>query len=141
MMDPRSESFFPYVELDLVRILRFAPQTPQPWVVIFGIRTVAQEAAACASGHSQTMHSMHLPGCHGLSRAVDVWALIDGKASDAAGHEPEVFGQIAKQIMGAAATLKLPLMWGGADVGAWRAGQVSHFHDWGHFQLPESLYP
>ncbi len=140
-MDARSESFFPSVELDLVRVLRAAAQTPQPFVVVSGIRTTAQEKAACASGNSKTMHSRHLPDCHGLSCAVDVYALIDGKASDAKGHEREVFGEIAKQILAAADALKIPLMWGGSDVGAWVEGQVSHFHDWGHFQLPEKYYP
>lgn len=135
-MDERSESYFPHVELDLVRVLRLAAQTPQPFVVIYGIRTVVAEQAACACGNSQTMHSRHLPDLEGLSCAVDVAALEDGKVSFAPGQEKAVFGQIAQQIQAAADALKIPIEWGGADVGAWVPGQVSHFHDWGHFQLP-----
>lgn len=140
-MDARSESYFPHVELDLVRVLRMAAQEPQPFVVVYGIRTVEAEKACCASGHSQTMHSRHLPDSKGLSAAVDVAALIDGKVSFAPGHEKDVFGAIAKQIEAAATALGVTVMWGGADVGAWIAGQVSHFHDWGHFQLSRGEYP
>lgn len=140
-MDARSESFFPNIELDLVRVLRLASQTPQPFAVVYGIRTVEAEAAACATGNSQTMHSRHLPDCNHLSAAVDVAALIDGKVSFAPGKEKEIFGQIAAQIQTAADILKIQIQWGGADVGAWTPGAVSHFHDWGHFQLPWKEYP
>lgn len=141
-MDARSESFFPRVELDLVRVLRMASQTPQPFVVVCGIRTETQEALACASGNSHTMHSRHFAReCSGLSAAVDVYALVEGKADAAAGREEQVFGQIALQVKAAAEALKIPLQWGGDPVGAWTPGVVSHFRDWGHFQLPWAEYP
>lgn len=141
-MDPRSEAFFPHVELDLVRVLRMAAQAPQPFVVVQGIRTETQEALNCASGHSQTMHSRHFArALTGLAAAVDVVALIDGKVDFAAGREEEVFGAIAEQVKTAAAALSIPLQWGGDPVGAWVPGAVSHFQDWGHFQLPWAEYP
>lgn len=141
-MDARSEAIFPHVELDLVRILRFAKQIPQPFVVIQGIRTTTQEALNCLTGHSKTMHSRHFPrSCNGLAAAVDVVALIDGKVSFAEGQEETIFGAISQQIKAAAAALNIPLQWGGDPVGAWVPGQVSHFRDWGHFQLPWKEYP
>lgn len=130
-MDSRSESFFPHVELDLVRVLRLAAQTPQPFIVIQGIRSPAQEQTCVNTGHSTTMHSRHLADCKGLSAAVDVAALIEGKVSFTSGHEAEVFGAIIAQIRAAADALKIPIEWGGD----W------HFKDWGHIQLPWALYP
>lgn len=141
-MDARSEKLFPQVELDLVRVLRMAKQEPQPFVVIQGIRSVAQEKLNCATGHSKTMHSRHFPrSCNGLSAAVDVAALIDGKVSFAEGQEEAIFGAIAQQIKAAAEALSIPLQWGGDPIGAWIPGVVSHFRDWGHFQLPWKEYP
>lgn len=141
-MDTRSEALLAHVEPDLARVLRAAAQLPQPFVVVYGIRTIAAEAAACAAGNSQTMHSRHLPrSCNGLSAAVDIWALVNGRPDPARGNEKSIFGEIAAQIKSAAATLAVPLEWGGEDVGAWVPGEVSHFHDWGHFQLPWREYP
>jgi peptidoglycan L-alanyl-D-glutamate endopeptidase CwlK len=93
---------------------------------------VEAEEQACASGHSMTMHSRHLPSADGLCRAVDVTPLIDGEISFAAGREAEVYGALAAQIKRAAAFWKLPIEWGGD----WET-----FKDWGHFQLPWSTYP
>lgn len=141
MMDPRSESFFPHVELDLVRILRLAAQEPQPFIVVYGLRTETAEAQAVASGHSMTMHSRHLHDKSGVAAAVDVAALIEGKVSFAPGREVEIFGAIAAQVKAAAHQLSIPIQWGGDAVGAWEPGVVSHFRDWGHFQLPWAQYP
>ena len=140
-MDPRSETNLASVHPDLVRAIRAAPQTPQPFVVIYGLRTAEAEAEAVASGHSQTMHSRHLADTQGLCHAVDVAPLIAGAVSFAAGREAEVYGQIARQILGADAPLLAPVEWGGAAVGAWAPGVVSDFRDWGHFQLPWAQYP
>lgn len=133
-MDPRSEANLQHVHPDLCRVIRAAAQTPQPFVVVYGIRTEAAERQAVASGHSTTMHSRHLPQSHENLQAcaVDVAALIDGQVSFAAGHEAQVFGKIWAQIEAAAAELKVPVQWGGA----W-----APFKDWGHVQLPWSVYP
>ena len=132
------------VHPDLVRVIEAAAQAPQPFQVIYGIRTVAAEAAAVASGHSQTMHSRHLPDPHygGVAMAVDIACLtngaVDWTVADAGGG---IYGDAADQILDAAEALKIKVQWGGSTVGAWVDGQVSHFRDWGHFQLDPSAYP
>lgn len=140
-MDERSEAFLAHVEPDLARVLRAAAQTPQPWRVVYGLRTPAAEQQAVATGHSHTLHSRHLPDAKGLAAAVDVAAIEDGALSWAPGREAEVFGRIAQQIEAAAAELGVEVMWGGAAVGAWIPGVVSHFRDFGHFQLRWDQYP
>jgi len=152
-VDPRSEANLAHVHPDLVAVMRAAAQSPQPFVVDYGIRTIQAEAAAVASGHSQTMHSRHLPDAHfgNLAMAVDV---IAGSGDPfAKGHEEAVFGQIAEQVFTAADDLAEQglirkrkdgtpaLQWGGQPEGAWVDGVVSHFRDWGHFQLDPSAYP
>jgi len=128
--DPRS--LLAKVEPALAKVINAAAQTPQPFIVVYGIRTVDAEKQAVATGHSTTMHSRHLPDHNGLAAAVDVAAMIDGKVSFAPGREAAVFGQIASQIKAAAAKLGTPIEWGGD----WKT-----FKDWGHFQLPWSAFP
>lgn len=140
-MDARSEAFLARVEPDLAKVMRAAAQAPQPWRIVQGLRTLAAEQEAVATGHSHTLHSRHLPDKNGLAAAVDVAALVGGAVSWAPGREAEVFGQIAAQVEAAAKALGVPVMWGGAAIGAWIPGVVSHFRDWGHFQLPWDRYP
>lgn len=130
------------VQPDLVRLLLLAEQLPQRWVVVQGARSEDDQRKACASGHSQTMHSRHIVCGDGFARAVDV-AAVDtaGKLTWAEGHEAEVFGQISKQILVSAVLRGVPLQWGGSSVGAWEPGVPNHFYDWGHFQLPWAQYP
>ncbi len=140
-MDARSEGCLAHVHPDLVKVMRAAAQHPQPFVVDYGIRTIQAEAKAVATGHSQTMHSRHLPDAHygNVAMAVDV---IAGAGDPfAKGHEQAVFGEIAKQVLAAAETLGVKIQWGGQPVGAWVDGVVSHFRDWGHFQLDPADYP
>lgn len=139
-MDDRSESFLVKVHPDLCKIMRAASQK-KSFMIVYGIRTLTAEQEAMATGHSETLHSRHLPNKDGLSCAVDVAALMGGKISFATGYEPEVFGAIAAQIKAAAEALKIPLQWGGDPIGAWVPGVVSTFRDWGHFQLPWAEYP
>lgn len=120
------------VHPDLVRVCRAALQTPQPFVIVYGLRTIEAEKVAVATGHSTTMHSRHLPNKAGLACAVDVAAILDGKVSFAPGKEAQVFGHIAVEIKAAAAMLHVHLEWG---------GDWTSFKDWGHFQLPWKDYP
>lgn len=138
-LDPHN--YLAAVHPDLCKVVEAAAQTPQPFVVIYGLRSAAEEAALVASHHSQTMHSRHLANAQGFACAVDVAALVDGVVNFAKGHEAEVFGQIASQIKDAAAALNIPIQWGGQAVGAWTPGVVSTFRDWDHFQLPWKEYP
>lgn len=141
MMDDRSETAMVGLHPDLIEVLRAAPQAPQPFIVILGLRTPQMEAKLVAAHKSQTAHSRHLPNSQGFGCAADVMALIDGHGSFAPGHEERVFGQICDQILSAAGKLHIPIQWGGAKVGAWTPGRVSNFRDWDHFQLPWKEYP
>jgi peptidoglycan LD-endopeptidase CwlK len=146
MMDPRSETCLVGVHPDLIRVMRAALQTPQPFIVDYGLRTLAAEAAAVATHHSQTLNSRHLPQAHqhGLACAVDVVALTNGQVDFCEESETrcsDVFGQIADQVQAASDALGIDLQWGGDPVGAWANGVVSHFRDWGHFQLNPASYP
>jgi peptidoglycan L-alanyl-D-glutamate endopeptidase CwlK len=118
------------VHPDLQSVLRAAAQTPQAFQVVYGIRTLAAEQAAVASGHSTTMHSRHLPqpGQHNLSCAVDVAALTNGHID----WNDKCYPAVAAQVKAAAAALHIPIEWGGD----WRS-----FRDFGHFQLPWAQYP
>lgn len=151
-MDKRSEKNLAQVHPDLCAVIRAASQAPQGFIVSYGIRTLEAQAEAVAAGNSQTMRSRHLPNPKfgNLAMAVDVIATPGDPF--AKGHEEAVFGQIAAQIEAAAVALAAiggirkiadgspALQWGGQSVGAWRDGVVSHFRDWGHFQLDPSVY-
>lgn len=140
-MDARSELNLAHVHPDLDAVMRGAAQEPQPFVVDYGIRTIQAEQAAVATGHSQTMHSRHLPAANygNCAMACDVIAATGDPF--AKGHEEAVFGQIAAQVQASADTLGVKMQWGGAPVGAWKDGVPSHFRDFGHFQLDPSEYP
>jgi hypothetical protein len=133
------------VHRDLAAVIDAAAQTPVAFVVVYGLRTLAAEEKAVASGHSATLHSGRLSqvGEDGVSCAVDICVVASGGALDwtVADAEGGAFGQVARQIQHAADTLGTPVEWGGAAVGAWTPGVVSTFHDWGHFQLPWTQYP
>ena len=118
-----------HVHPDLVKVILAASQDPQAFEVIQGLRTVAQEQAAVASGHSQTMHSRHLPNAQGVACAVDVAALVAGHIAWA---PASLYAIIAGEVKGAARTLGIPVEWGGDWVS---------LKDYGHFQLPWAQYP
>ena len=148
-MDPHSEAKLVGVHPHLAAVIRSAAQSPQPFQVVYGVRTLAAEEAAVASGHSQTLHSRHLPDPAypdgqggGLAMAIDFACLtnnvIDWTIADTQGG---IYGQAAAQILASARQMGIRIQWGGQQVGAWVDGQVSHFRDWGHIQLDPSAYP
>lgn len=139
-MDSRSEVELKYVHQALANVIRGAAQDPQPFQVTYGIRTQAAEAQAVATGHSKTMHSLHLANADGVARAVDVTPLINGRLDFCVGKEQKIYSQVADQILASAKALGVDVMWGGAAIGAWVPGQTSHFRDWGHFQLNPAKY-
>lgn len=141
MLDPHN--LLSQVHPDLVKVIEAAAQQPQPFEVIYGIRTLAAEAKAVAEGHSQTMHSRHLPDPHynDLAMAVDIGIFQNGVYQGAGSDVPPLYTSAAVQILAAAKTLGIDVQWGGAAVGAWADGVVSHFRDWGHFQLDPAKYP
>lgn len=131
------------VHADLVRVIQAASQTPQPFQICYGIRTLAAEEQALATGHSETLHSRHLPDPNydSLAMAVDIVCLTNGvpdwTVSDSTGG---IYGLAAKQILAAAAPLGIPVQWGGQTIGAWIDGVTSNFRDWGHYQLDPASY-
>lgn len=126
-MDARSEANLAHVEPDLCKVIRLAADSID-FIVICGLRTVDEEHEAVDTGHSETMHSRHLPDSKGLAAAVDVMAMPGGHASwDSKDYEP-----IAAAVMEAANTLHTPVEWG---------GDWTTLKDWGHFQLPWAQYP
>lgn len=128
-MDPRSELSFAGVHPDLVKVIRRAAEiTTQPFIVIHGLRTPAEEAAMVAKGASTTMHSRHLPNKAGLACAVDVAATTNGKID----WNSKLYAQIAVAVQKAEDELGITVEWGGD----WKS-----FKDLGHFQLPWAKYP
>lgn len=142
VLDPHN--LLDHVHPDLVRVLTEAPQYPQAFQVVYGIRTMAEEAQAVATGHSETMHSRHLPdpAYGGVAMAVDVAAVVSGAISwTVEGPDGGTYGQVAEQVLATASALGIKVQWGGSPIGAWVDGQTSTFRDWGHFQLDPSAYP
>jgi peptidoglycan L-alanyl-D-glutamate endopeptidase CwlK len=128
MMDSRSEKNLIGVHPDLVKVVELCAQHCK-FIVIDGLRTLAEEQANVAKGASTTLHSRHLPNSKGLACAVDVAAV------DENGHitwsAPE-YEPIAEMMKAAAVSLDIPIEWGGD----WKK-----FKDLGHFQLPWAQYP
>lgn len=118
-------------EHDLVSVMQLASNMPNcpRFIIVQGLRNVAQEAANVAKGASQTMHSRHLPDkTHHLAAAVDVACL------DAAGitWDVKAYQDLAPFIKTAAEKLKIPIEWGGD----WHT-----LKDFGHWQLPWAYMP
>lgn len=142
MLDPHN--LLAKVHPDLVKVIQKAAQQPQPFQVVYGIRTIEEEREAVATGHSQTLHSRHLPDptFGGVAMAVDI-ACLDAKGKltwTVDNQTGGIYGDAAKQILAAANLLGVHIQWGGQPVGAWIDGVVSHFRDWGHYQLDPTNY-
>lgn len=141
MLDPHN--LLSQVHPDLVKVIRAASQTPQPFEVIYGIRTLAAEEKAVAEGHSQTLHSRHLPdpNDNNLAMAVDIGIFENGVYIGSGPRVPMLYTAAATQIIIESEHWGVKIQWGGQPIGAWVDGVVSHFRDWGHFQLDPSEYP
>lgn len=143
MLDPHN--LLVKVHPDLAKVMRAAAQTPQLFQIVYGIRTLEAEKEAVRTGHSKTLHSRHLPDPHfgGVAMAVDIACLDkNGKIFwDVAGPTGGAYGIASEQILASAKTLGVHVQWGGQPVGAWIDGVVSHFRDWGHYQLDPANYP
>lgn len=112
------------VHPDLVRVVNEAIKiTPIDFGITCGLRTIAQQRVLVATGKSQTLNSRHLTG-----HAVDVVAMIDGKAS----WEMKDYKTIALAFKRAAKSLGIPIKWGGDFLG---------FPDGPHFELDRAKYP
>jgi peptidoglycan L-alanyl-D-glutamate endopeptidase CwlK len=120
MISERSRKALQGVHPDLVKVIERADEMGAKFIVVCGLRTLAQQKEFVAQGKSKTLHSRHLTG-----HAVDV---VDEKGT----YGETELRQIAKVVMQAAADLGIPIEWGGD----WK-----HFQDTPHFQLPFAQYP
>ncbi len=103
---------------DLIRVVSLAiGYTEIDFAVTEGMRSAERQEMLVAEGKSMTLHSKHLSG-----RAVDVVALIDGKAS----WDMEDYKVISVAFKKAAKELDIAIEWGGD----WK-----NFKDGVHFEL------
>jgi peptidoglycan L-alanyl-D-glutamate endopeptidase CwlK len=118
------------VHPDLVRVVKAALVLSKvDFVVVEGLRSLERQKELFAAGKSRTMNSRHLTG-----HAVDLAPLVDldGDGKSNLSWERQHFYPISDAMHGAAAILKVPLVWGGD----WQT-----FVDQPHWELPRSHYP
>lgn len=117
------------VHPDLVKVVHRAIQlTSVDFTVTCGVRTIAEQKVLVAAGASKTMNSRHIPGKDGLSKAVDLAAMIGSNIR----WDWPLYAKLAEAMKAAAKELNVPIEWGGD----WKT-----FKDGPHFQLPAKLYP
>lgn len=126
---------------DLGRMAAAAWGVVQGWQVDYGLRTLQAEAQAVATGHSQTMHSRHLPDAHYHNQAMAFDFFVVGLNGQPDWAATAHYAAIGPAIIEAGVKLGIKAQWGGQVVGAWTDDVVSHFRDWGHIQLDPSVYP
>lgn len=113
------------VHPDLVAVVKLAIQrTAADFMVVEGMRTVAQQRENVARGVSQTMASYHLPQADGLSHAVDLAPLVGGAIP---WNNWQAFADLAGVVKACATELGVPVEWGGD----WKT-----LKDGPHFQIP-----
>lgn len=125
---------------DLLRLAYTAYHKIQGWQVDYGLRTIQAEEQAVATGHSETLHSRHLPDAHFNGDAMAFDFFVIGANGQPDWTVPGRYPEIGNAILAVAAKLGIKAQWGGELVGAWTDGVVSHFRDWGHIQLDPSAY-
>ena len=120
------------VHPDLIRVVnRARTLSPIPFVVICGLRTLAQQRVLFKAGASKTMNSRHLTG-----HAVDVCPTVDidrdGKVETTEMFSWPLTVEVSKYFKQAAAIERVLIEWGGD----WK-----NFPDGPHWQLPRRTYP
>lgn len=144
--DARSAKSLEGVHPDLVRVAERVRQTSTvPFVILEGLRTLAQQKANVAKGVSQTMDSRHLTG-----HAIDAAPL---KANGQVSWDWPDYYPLAAVFATAAAELGVPLRWGGnwnedfgrvrsaADAEAMHKRYTGRLPDGPHYELARSRYP
>lgn len=120
-----------HVHPDLVAVVKRAAElSPQRFMVVEGIRTVARQQQLVATGKSKTMNSRHIPTKTGLGHAVDLAPLDSAGKIDWNASRP--FTDLGAVMKRAARDLGIDLEWGGDWPKAW---------DKPHYQLPWKSYP
>lgn len=106
------------VHEDLVKVVKRAIElTDTDFTVGEGLRTKERQAKLFAEGKSKTLNSKHLTG-----RAVDLWALKDGKVT----WDEVEYRNLAPFVKQAAKELEINIRWGGDFQG---------FFDGPHYEL------
>lgn len=124
MLDMRSELRLRGVHPALVAVVRHAAaRSDIPFIITEGVRSMERQRKLVAAGASKTFNSRHLTG-----HAVDLAAKVDGKVR----WDWPLYDQLAAAMKGAAASLGVPIVWGGS----WAS-----FRDGPHFELDRRQYP
>lgn len=108
-LSPHNLSHVEQVDPDLALVVNDVAGV-MPIYIVQSLRTHAEQVALVAAGKSKSMASMHLPDGRGLSRAVDVWPIIDGKPTSVERH----FYPLADAFKAAAIRRSVTIRWGGA---------------------------
>jgi peptidoglycan L-alanyl-D-glutamate endopeptidase CwlK len=135
---PHSLELLSHVHPDIAKVIQTAwddcAGAGLPFIVTHGFRTQEEQAALYAQGRTTpgkivtwTMNSRHLSG-----HAVDLCIVIGGKAI----WDPEMYRHLADHILGAAARIGIPVIWGGSFTD--KAGGSRPDSD--HFELNERFY-
>lgn len=127
-LSKRSKDNLYGVHPDLVAVVERAIQiTSIDFGVSEGLRTLQRQKLMVAEGKSKTIHSKHLPQADGLSHAVDLYVLVNGRAS----WDHKYFRLAIQAMMTAAIELDVQIKAGGL----WR-----DFLDSPHFELNSEYY-
>lgn len=120
------------VHPDLVRVVKRCAADWKDetftWVITCGPRTIEEQRLLVKKGASKTMRSRHLIAKNGFSHAIDVAAVLNGRAR----WDWPLYEKIAKAMKAAAKAEKVPLEWG---------GDWASFRDGPHYQLPWKTHP
>ena len=130
-LDRNSQGKLALVHPDLIRVVNDCAANgvmPFQFVVIEGMRTLAQEQINVDTGASETLHSRHLANKQGLACAVDLGIIINNKLT----WSPKPYMTLAVQMKASAHKLVVPMEWGGD----WET-----LKDLVHYQLPWAQYP
>ncbi|CAB3705640.1 M15 family metallopeptidase [Achromobacter piechaudii] len=124
-LSQRSQTRLIGVHPDLVAVVKLAIQrSTVDFMVVEGVRTLAQQRDYVAKGASRTMSSYHLPQTDGFGHAVDLAPLMGGAIP---WNNWSAFSDLAAVVKACAAELGVPVEWGGD----WKS-----FKDGPHFQIP-----
>jgi len=116
------------VHPDLITVIERAIElTPYDFGISEGVRSVEEQRKNLEAGKSQTMDSKHLPQADGFGHAVDLFVLVEGKAT----WDHKYFRKVVQAVFTAAIELGVQI-----EAGAlWR-----DFIDSPHIQLNGDYY-
>jgi len=147
-LNASSKSKLKGVHPDLVRVVN---RCAKDWTdkqftfgLTCGVRSLEEQKVLVKKGASKTLKSRHIPAKNGYSHAIDVVAMLDGKAR----WDWGLYIKIANAMKAAAISEKVPVEWGGTwsllntTKGSVTSEMLSKsFPDGPHFQLPRLIYP